>query len=122
MASYNWGVDKTYIASADMTSSQVKVAATAGVYAIGILQNNPKSGEEATVRVMGYSKVHAEGGTAITCGSYISTGSLGECIAATSTTACAYILGRAEETLSSGADVMIMVNMFGTPLRTSTYV
>ena len=71
MATYNYGIDKTLIAAVDLSSYQYyvmvagstagecTVATGHGASAIGILQNDPTAGEEAVVRVFGFSKVRA---------------------------------------------------------------
>jgi hypothetical protein len=61
-------LDKTFIAGEDLSSAQyyfvyisddqtVSLCTTSHLDAIGVLQNDPKSGEEAVVRVIGTSKV-----------------------------------------------------------------
>lgn len=70
MAVYQWGFDATFIADADLTTWQyrfVTVASTAGYVKaatggsnpgpVGILQNSPSLGQEAQVRVFGFSKL-----------------------------------------------------------------
>lgn len=75
-------VDLSYIAAEDLSSSQYKfvkldtagkvAACTArGEKSIGILQNKPKSGEVAQVRVAGVSKVQAD--AAIDEGDFLTT-------------------------------------------------
>lgn len=70
----------TFVAAEDLSSKQfhaVRFASTeleveacdsANEDAVGILQNNPASGEEATVMIAGRSKFNANGGT--TAGEY----------------------------------------------------
>lgn len=70
MAVYQWGFDATFIADADLTSWQyrlVTVASTAGYIKaatggsnpgpVGVLQNSPSLGQEAQVRVFGFTKL-----------------------------------------------------------------
>lgn len=63
MGTYNWGKDFTVVAGADLSAQQYKNVNLSGVLAtsasnfFGILQNKPQSGEHATVRVYGFSKV-----------------------------------------------------------------
>ncbi len=65
-------LDKTFIAGEDLSNYRyyavylsddhtVKVCTTSYLNAIGILQNNPKSGEEAVVRLVGTTKAVAAG-------------------------------------------------------------
>jgi hypothetical protein len=73
---------------------------------LGVLQNDPKSLEEATVRVLGSTLVYADAGTtAIGYGDYITSGSTGMAMV---TTASAYH-GLALEALATGCAVLIEV-------------
>lgn len=98
MATYDWGVDRTFKAAVDLSASQYSIMkagsiagectlnATLAGSCIGVLQNDPKATEEATVRVLGFSKVLAksEGGASpLTWGGYVKSGSDG--------VACGYI-------------------------------
>jgi hypothetical protein len=65
--------------SADMTI----MLADDTVSPIGILQNNPNSGEEATVMINGVSKVKIDVSGALTAGAVVSSSSAGTAIAAT---------------------------------------
>ena len=80
------------VAGADLSSSQFKfvesnssgtvtVTNAAGEYALGVLQNNPASGQAATVAIGGISKVVLGGTVAIN--DQISTDASGRAIAAT---------------------------------------
>jgi len=64
-------LDLTFVAGEDLSNAQyqfvyvsdnqtVKLCTTGSLDAIGVLQNNPKAGEEALVRVLGTSKVKAD--------------------------------------------------------------
>lgn len=68
MAIEYWGVDLTYLAGESLADHQyrfvhladdntVDLVDSGAEYPIGILQNNPASGEMATVRVIGISKL-----------------------------------------------------------------
>ncbi len=71
MATYNFGIDKSFTAAIDLSGSQyqfvkagsvageVTLNSTDGGSCLGVLQNDPKAGDEATVRVFGFSKVKA---------------------------------------------------------------
>jgi hypothetical protein len=134
MATYNWGVDKTYRAESDMvndtykfvvsatTAGYIKLAAAEGINAIGVIQNNPRAGEECTVRVVGFTKIVGNGNNvAITAGSFISCASDGMVYPACSATGSGYVLGRAEETLSTGSNVPIMCFLYPGPFRLTQY-
>jgi hypothetical protein len=64
MSVYGQGLDVTLVAGADLSGQQYKPVALAGVLAgsadgiFGILQNKPATGEHATVRVTGLSKLY----------------------------------------------------------------
>ncbi len=92
MAVYNWGVDATFKAWQDFSSSQyrfvkagsisgeITLQATANASCIGVIQNDPKALEEATVRVLGFSKVQADteaGASPITVGGWVNSASQG---------------------------------------------
>jgi len=68
MATQNWGIDLTFLAGEDLSSHQyrfvhladdntVDLVDSGTEYPIGILQNEPVSGEMAVVRVIGISKL-----------------------------------------------------------------
>lgn len=60
---------------------QVDVADAAADVVIGVLQNDPKAGEAAQVRVLGISKVVSDGsGTAIAVGDRIGTNASGKAV------------------------------------------
>lgn len=88
MATYNVGIDLPFVANADLTAKQyyfvtasgtggdnpgVNIATGASNPApTGVLQNEPKNGEEANVRVWGVSKLWCDGDTgAIVYGDYL---------------------------------------------------
>lgn len=88
----------TYIAGADLSSSQflaVKAGATVGQVvlctaatdrAIGVLQNKPKSGQEAAVMVLGVTKWVANAGLSVDNGLTLgATTNAPRCVAATPT-------------------------------------
>jgi len=80
------------LAGADLSDYQyhiVKIASTAGEVVrasgktdelFGILQNDPKDGEEADVAISGFCK--AVGSTGVTAGSYLTTDTTGRVVAA----------------------------------------
>ena len=109
----------TMIASEDLSTSQYKilnvsgdntvalrVAAGAGV--LGILDNSPKNGENATVVVAGLTRCMA-GGT-VAAGSWISVTASGTGLA---TTSGQYILGKSITGVASGAYFQLLVQHNG---------
>ena len=99
MATYGgYAIDESFTASTDLSAKQyfwVKCGSVAGEVslatgasgpmALGILQNNPKQGDAAVVRLLGVSKTAAYGeledgatASAIAHGDPIGTGSLGK--------------------------------------------
>ena len=84
--------DIGYTADADLTAKQyhfVTVASTAGNVktatgasnptVLGVLQNSPSAGQEARVRVLGYTKIVGENGACnLTYGSFLTSGSDGQ--------------------------------------------
>lgn len=75
MATENNLTSLSYVAGADLSGQQFRfvklnaqgqvVLAAAGEFAIGVLQNNPTSGDAATVAVSGITKVRAGGVIAV---------------------------------------------------------
>ena len=90
MSTQGYGVDITLLAAADFSAKQfyaVKVDNTgkaalagAGDWAIGILQNNPTSGEAATVRISGKSKFSAD--AAVAAGAKVTPSADGQVVTA----------------------------------------
>jgi hypothetical protein len=101
--------DRSYIAAADLSSSQFCAVAldntgkvnlpSAGAKIIGVLQNKPKSGQVADVRVLGVTKMVAGTG-GVTAGDALKANSDGTALTATSGT---YQIGFAESTAAAGA-------------------
>lgn len=64
MAVYNWGVDFTIVAGADISGQQYKNVNLSGVLAtsadnvFGVVQGKTGLGEHATVRKIGYTKMY----------------------------------------------------------------
>ena len=118
MATYNYGIDFPFSASGDLTAAQYRFVTQAGTAKriirstgasnpapTGILQNDPRSGEEAAVRYIGVSKVvgDAEGG-AIAYGDWLTSGSTGMAVVNTNGSSVAAM---ALEALASGSGVLI---------------
>ena len=85
-----WAWDITLLANADMDSYQYHAVTTgsvagefklgnggSGPIALGVLQNDPKVGQEGQIRMLGKTKAYATIGTAITYGDLLSCGSIG---------------------------------------------
>lgn len=122
MATYSgMGVDLPFTASGNLTAKQYyfmkcavdarKVLTSTAASApmpIGILQNDPNTGEEATIRMLGSSKVIANADSgAIAYGDWLISGSDGQAIA--NTTACTAGQGIAMEALASGCGIEIEI-------------
>ena len=124
MATYNWGVDRTFIAAQDMDSHQYRFvvtgsiagecdkAATAGGSVLGVLQNDPRKGEEAAVRIFGFSKVIANSlttGSTVAFGQSVKSGSDGMAWGSNTPVASALSAGMAMEALTTGSGVAIEI-------------
>jgi hypothetical protein len=120
MASFNDNVNRTYIASVDLDSSQHyfvdiaganprKITVSAANAGTGVLLNKPQAGEHATVAIRGQVKVHA--GAAVTAGDLVISAASGFAASYTagvqvgsgSTLTELTILGRAVTTAASGS-------------------
>ena len=110
-----WVWDETFEADSDlsayqyhavMTGSAAKLVKLAtggsGPVPLGILQNDPDVGEEATVRIMGITKAWASVGTAITYGDFLTSASHGHLVLVTASVNYAIAL----EALSSGSGII----------------
>lgn len=116
-------IDISLIAAADLSSSQYyfvkldtngKVAACSATTdrPLGILQNDPTSGQAALVRTFGYSKVSAD--AALTKGDVLGTSADGQAavyVAGTDTTK--YLMGFCLKAAGAAGDV---AEMFLTPV------
>ncbi len=71
MSTSGWGEDFTIVAGADLSAAQYKIVGPTGVLAtsptnpIGVVQNKPQSGEHATLRTTGLSKVVMAGSVGV---------------------------------------------------------
>lgn len=115
MALYSgWGSDQSFKAAVDLNDYQyrfvisgsvegeITFAATLAGSALGVLQNDPRAGEEATVRVAGISKVMADAASALTYGCLVKTGSTGMAIGMANPAASTFSVGYCQEAVSSG--------------------
>lgn len=108
-------VDWTFVAAADLSAAQYKfveldangkvtVCNAATDIPVGVLQNDPASGEAATVRVFGISKVAAD--AALTIGNLIGTSADGQADAKTpGTDTTEYVVGRVLTATSAAAEL-----------------
>jgi hypothetical protein len=106
-----YGTDISLLAGADLSAAQFKaikvnssgqaVLAAAGDFAIGVLQNNPASGEAATVRVAGKSKFN--GDAAVAAGAKVTASADGQII--TATVATDNVLGVCLEAVANAGEV-----------------
>ena len=127
MAKYRQGFDTTYKADVDLddyqwylviassTAGNVEVCATVGASCLGVLQNDPRAGEEAVVRFFGYSKVRANtesGASALDNRGMVQSGSHGMAVGYVNATASLWAVGHGEEDYAtgSGAYIEIFVN------------
>ena len=90
-----------------INSSGAAVLAGAGEAAVGVLVNDPTSGQTAAVQVSGIAKVKA--GASITAGAQVAVNADGEAVAAT--------LGRTNTTDTSATDALIGSNVMGIALE-----
>lgn len=120
MSSYNnMGIaDLPFSASGDMSSNQykfVKPATTAkrimlangasAPFPLGVLQNDPLSGEPAQVKVLGTTQVWFSGSVNVTYGDFLCSGSTG----AAEVAALSAVQGIALETITAGSGYIEML-------------
>jgi hypothetical protein len=94
MSAQGYGTDITLLAAADLSAKQfyaVKVdsngkaaLAGAGEVAIGVLQNKPGSGQAATIRIAGATKMVAS--AAVAAGALVAANAAGKSVTATKAT------------------------------------
>jgi len=92
------------------TAGNVKLCGTAAASAIGVLQNNPVAGEEATVLLFGPTKVSANAESAaspLTYGGMVKCASDGRATGMLNPAASSYSVGYALEALATGSGVII---------------
>lgn len=125
MAKYQGGltVDLSLIANADLSAKQyhfvtagsvageVKACSTAAGSVLGVLQNDPKQGEEATVRIMGPTLLTIDtdaGASAVTYGGFLTCASQGMARGNNPVYAtCCFVPAIALEAVSTGSGVVI---------------
>ena len=87
-----------------LSGDQVTLCDTSGEQPIGVLQNHPRSGEIAQVRVMGRSKI--KGAATVQCGRYAKTNHSGMAINAASGD---WVQAWAQQRAHAGAETYFMV-------------
>jgi hypothetical protein len=127
-----YAVDLPFTANADLSSLQYRVIAAGSVAgecaaqttdmgsSLGILQNDPVQGEEATVRVYGRSWAYVNteaSGSAVTVGGLITAASDSMVRGYIAGAACKHYLGFALEAVASGSGILAEVFVQG-PIRT----
>ena len=127
MATYSGdGIDLPLEADIDLSASQYRFvtaasngkvtgATTSGGSVLGILQNDPKAGEEAHVRVGGTSKLLCDSASAPSAGKFLKSGSDGQGLGYESLTASVFGPAIALESLTSGSGVKLEVFLLGGP-------
>jgi hypothetical protein len=117
MATENAHNDYTFEAAADLTTHQYKfveldsagkvvLCNAAADLPIGVLQNKPNTGEAATVRVSGISKVSADAALA-TIGTLIGTSADGQADAKiVGTDVTEYVVGRTLTTAANAGEIV----------------
>lgn len=116
---YNQGLDFPFSASGDLDAVQyrfVMTACTPGMVLratgasnpapLGILQNDPRSGDVANVRIWGVSFLDVDAGTAIQYGDYLTSSSVGLGVINTNGSSVAAV---ALNAVTSGSGVRIPV-------------
>lgn len=123
MADYTgWVWDATFLADVDFstcgqhrfvkaasTQGYVALMTTAGGDPLGVLQNNPKAGDAAVVRLAGTTLLSFDSASAATVGGYVKTGSDGQGLGYANVSASVFAVGKALEALSSGSGVKVEV-------------
>lgn len=102
--------------TAGSVEDEVKLSTTAAGSVIGILQNNPQTGEEATVRMLGFSRAYAnaeDGGSPLTAGGHIKSGSDGMILGSIDFAASGYnSAGIALDAVSTGSAILVEVFVY----------
>lgn len=120
-AAYEIGpiVDLSFATAADLSTHQYKIVEltaentvnlvnSAADKPLGVLQNKPKSGEQAIVRMLGVSKVKVNA-AGLTAGDNVGTDAVGRAIAKTADKD--YVIGRCLTTAAATADLLATVTV-----------
>jgi len=101
---------------ASSTAGNVQLCGTAAASAIGVLQNDPKAGEEASVLVFGPTLVSANAESAaspLVYGGQVKCASDGRAAGMLNPAASSYSVGYALEALASGCGVKVEIFFTG---------
>lgn len=112
------GFEKTLVAGEDLSSSQffiMQLSATGALeigegatdLIVGVLQNTPESGQNATYRFLGTSKVKAGG--SISIGDWVTSDANGKAVA--TTTDGNIVIGRALEAADDGDIIEVQLSV-----------
>ena len=124
----NYSVRATFVAGGDLSSSQykfVKLNSSGQVVAIaadtdvpiGVLQNNPASGAEASVVIVGGTKIVASASGALGTVIAIGTTSAGKAVARATTDTTKYVLGTYLQAPGADGDIVAAVVNCANPTR-----
>jgi ABC-type taurine transport system substrate-binding protein len=124
----NYSVRATFVAGADLSSSQYKfvkfdssgnviLVAAATDVPIGVLQNNPVSGAEASVLIVGGTKIVASAAATLGTALNIGTTSAGKAVALAVTDTTKYVLGVYLQAPGADGDVVAAVVNCANPTR-----
>ena len=113
--SSGFAFDYTFSASGDLSSYQYRFVAPAstakriqlasgasGPAPLGVLQDDPVSGEDGTVRILGTTKLYMDAGTAVGYGDFLTAGSAGQGVVTTGSAFHAMAM----EAVASGSGVL----------------
>ena len=132
MATYNWGVDKTFLADVDLSASQyyfvvpasragyVQINGVAAASVLGVLQNDPVAGEEAVVRMLGFTKVRSNtnaGASPLAFGGLVKSASDGMATGALNPAASSITAGVSMEAVASGSGQYVEIFLMPTGIR-----
>jgi ABC-type taurine transport system substrate-binding protein len=124
----NYSVRATFVAGADLSakqytfvklnsSGQVIAAAAATDVPIGVLQNNPVSGAEASVLIVGGTKIVASAAATLGTALNFGTTSAGKAVTLAVTDTTKYVLGVYLEAPAADGDIVAAVVNCATPTR-----
>lgn len=126
MAAYQDGLDFTFTANADLDSYQYHFVTASGTapgvnistgasnpHPTGVLQNDPRSGEAATVRIVGVTKLVVDTDAAIGYGDYIKSSGCGRGVVDTGSYAAAIALGATAALSGSGYTIPVLLLPYG---------
>jgi predicted ribonuclease toxin of YeeF-YezG toxin-antitoxin module len=124
----NYSVRATFVAGADLSalqytfvklnsSGQVVAVAAATDVPIGVLQNNPASGAEASVTIVGGTKIVASAAATLGTALNFGTTSAGKAVTLAVTDTTKYVLGVYLEAPAADGNIVAAVVNCATPTR-----